>query len=296
MESAPAGSLLAFLSQVPDPRGAKGTRHPPTHGDACCRRVRYAARFRRTLRSKLGFVFSPKYQNGELRKALEATFGQQKLFECRTRVAVPTYCLANDDIRVFRTPHRGIKDDAATLAWKVGLATSAAPSFFPSCRDIDDSRLIDGGVWANNPSLLGIAEAIEKCDAQLQDIRVLSIGTFDPVAPRTTKLDNGGLLAWAKSGNAVEILMRAQSLGVTDQARGLLGKDEFGRDRVVRINPAVPAGQFKLDRPERIRDALAKASHLARTTLDQLSPFFECPARDTTPWTSLSWFSGNRNS
>ena len=30
LESAPAGSLLAFLSQVPDPRGAKGTRHPLT--------------------------------------------------------------------------------------------------------------------------------------------------------------------------------------------------------------------------------------------------------------------------
>ena len=30
LESAPAGSLLSFLSQVPDPRGAKGTRHPLT--------------------------------------------------------------------------------------------------------------------------------------------------------------------------------------------------------------------------------------------------------------------------
>ena len=54
-------------------------------------------------------------------------------------------------------------------------ATSAAPIYY-STQEIDDgSWLIDGGIVANNPSLLGYAEA--KKLFPNNNIKILSIGT-----------------------------------------------------------------------------------------------------------------------
>ncbi len=45
--------------------------------------------------------------------------------------------------------------------WAVAMATTAAPTFFPAFRLPEDHvRLIDGGVWANNPAMAGVTEAV----------------------------------------------------------------------------------------------------------------------------------------
>jgi patatin-like phospholipase/acyl hydrolase len=41
----------------------------------------------------------------------------------------------------------------------VAMATSAAPSYYAAAK-VDGHRLVDGGVWANNPSIVGISEAV----------------------------------------------------------------------------------------------------------------------------------------
>lgn len=62
------------------------------------------------------------------------------------------------------------------------LATSAAPSYFPPHRvksnSYDYGYFVDGGVFANNPSVSAIAEVLNQNPAiGLQDIRMLSLGT-----------------------------------------------------------------------------------------------------------------------
>ena len=41
------------------------------------------------------------------------------------------------------------------------LASSAAPTYFDPVQ-VDESLLADGGLWANNPSILAVTEAISK--------------------------------------------------------------------------------------------------------------------------------------
>ena len=74
---------------------------------------------------------------------------------------MPSYNVGDDDVYIFRTPHaERLRRDYRVPAWKVALATSAAPTYFPACREVDQLRLIDGGVWANNPAMVGIIEAV----------------------------------------------------------------------------------------------------------------------------------------
>lgn len=146
--------------------------------------------------------------------------------------------------------------------WKVALATSAAPTFFPSCHEVDHIRLIDGGIWANNPTMVGIVEAVSMVGVPLESIAVLSLGTTNAVANKPSNLDQGGLWQWKKT--AIDVAMRGQSHGVQGQAQHLIG-----HDRAIRLDPVVPDGLFALDKLSEER-LLGEAAHASRN----FSPVF----------------------
>lgn len=215
------------------------------------------------LRSFTHWVYR-KFPQAPLRDALQECFQDKRLADCTTRLVIPSYNLGDDDVYLFKTPHHErLKRDYKVPLWKVGLATSAAPTYFSSFQELDSLRLIDGGVWANNPTLVGIVEAVSLLRVPFQNISVLSMGTSDPVRYRRRSLDWNGRLGWAKS--AVDIVMRGQSLGIHKQAVHLLGDD-----KVIRIDPRVPEGLFALDRLT-TDELLSKAAHESRI----LSPMFE---------------------
>lgn len=59
------------------------------------------------------------------------------------------------------------------------MASTAAPSYFPSYKLRVEEReynLVDGGIYCNNPTMLGVMEALGK-GVKLEEIVVVSIGT-----------------------------------------------------------------------------------------------------------------------
>lgn len=212
----------------------------------------------------LRHVFRAKFDPGPLEEAVKECFGDKKLANSRKRLVVPSYNIGEDDVYLFKTPHHErLKRDFKVPLWKVAMATSAAPTYFPSFQQIDHIRLVDGGVWANNPILVGIAEAVSMLNLPLQAIRVLSLGTTDELKGRSCKLDRGGLLRW--KADAIDVILRGQSIGAFTQAQHLLGKE-----KVFRLDPKVPDGLFALDKLSE-GGLLSKAAHESR----HLSPFFE---------------------
>jgi patatin-like phospholipase/acyl hydrolase len=185
-----------------------------------------------------------KYSDEPLRRALNhsSAFGDRKLGDSKSRLVIPSFSLAHNEVRVFKTPHHErLRTDWQIPAWKAAIATSSAPTFFPVCSHIEDSRLIDGGVWANNPTVVGIAEAVSMLGVPLSDIHVFSLGTTDARIKRRQALDGGGILQWIRKKDVIDILMRGQSVGTNGLAAHLIGPKN-----VLRIDPVVPE-VFALD-------------------------------------------------
>ena len=205
-----------------------------------------------------------KFSPANLEVALQRHFGDRLLGSSTKRLVIPSYNLGEDDVYIFKTPHHPrLKRDHRVPAWKVALATSAAPTYFPCYRGVDHVRLIDGAVWANNPTMVGIVEACSMLGAALKQISVLSLGTSDEVVRRRGWLNWGGKLLWAST--AVDIIMRGQSMGAYKQALHLLG-----RDNVERIDPKVADGDFELDALN-AEALLGKGAHESR----KFCPTFE---------------------
>lgn len=209
-----------------------------------------------------------KYRPAVLESSLKAVFGDRLLGHSRKRLVIPSYNLGEDDVYIFRTPHaERLRRDLTVPAWQVALATSAAPTYFPACRAVEGMRLIDGGVWANNPALVAAVEAMGTLGVSLDRIRILSIGTYEGVARRPGVLDAGGAIPWAP--RVADVLLRAGSTAVNNQVRFLIGKDDL-----TRVDPRVPAKDCTIDGISQIDAMIARAMHYSRNVMPEIHTRF----------------------
>lgn len=192
----------------------------------------------RQLRSVRQLV-RPKYRPDGLERLLRSVFGERILGESRVPLVIPSFDLGENQVYLFKTPHHErLRRDWQVPYWQVATATSAAPTFFPAFSLPEDHvRLLDGGVWANNPAMVGVVEAVSMFAQPLHTIRVLSVGTTADPRTRKRKLDNGGLLQWIRSPNVVDVFLTGQSVGAFTQVQHLIG-----RDNAQRLDPPAPAG------------------------------------------------------
>ncbi|MGV8019131.1 MAG: CBASS cGAMP-activated phospholipase [Ignavibacteria bacterium] len=180
----------------------------------------------RPRKFNFGFIV-PKYSNTKLKAELKKLFGDKLLNDCKTRVCIPTINITCGKTVVRKTRHhKDLEHDYLLTAWQVATESSAAPGFFPAFEDGDKCQYIDGGLWANNPSLIGIAEAY-KLGYTLEQIKILSIGNGSNLIHKDGwKYKCLGLIGYGTS--LVDITFQAQSQGVLNIAKYLL-KDRFDR-------------------------------------------------------------------
>jgi len=210
-------------------------------------------------------VRTAKHRAANLDKAMRTVFGDTLLGDSRIPLVIPSFSLEAQRVYLFKTPHHPrLKRDWKVPMADVAMATSAAPTFLPAFR-LGSTRLIDGGVWANNPMLVAIAEARSMFGVSLDDIRILSLGTTEEVKHMPSSLDAGGLYPWATKGRS--ILLNAPAAGVHTTAVHLLGETSIHR-----ISPPVAPGQFKLDRIDD-RQIRGLAEEISRIHLPSVETF-----------------------
>jgi uncharacterized protein len=139
----------------------------------------------RTMRG----VHDERYPEPPLREILQAYMGDARLRDALKRVLVTAYEIELRQPFFFRSARA--KDDPAYdfPVWEAARATSAAPTYFEAARiaapddSTDSYALVDGGVFANNPSLCAITDLRQghhteaARPVEVEDMFMVSLGT-----------------------------------------------------------------------------------------------------------------------
>lgn len=137
----------------------------------------------RQVRALVPGLWRSRYTNEPLRAALNEVFGEKTLgyvLDRKKCVVVPAYNVTVGAPCVFKTDHAdSLSRDGRLRVVDVAMATSAAPTYLPIVSiDMPDGSkqlFVDGGVFANNPALLGIAEARSTLGVPADRLSVLSV-------------------------------------------------------------------------------------------------------------------------
>lgn len=182
-----------------------------------------------------------KLNHEELERAVKKRFKENILGDSVPRLVVPAFMMPKTEIAVFKTDHHSdFKNDWKTPMWKVARATSAAPTYLKGLEHTESGKIfIDGGVWANNPVMVAVVDALTAYDIAPDQIRVLSIGTGN--APFSLKRSSifGGWLNWAE---IIKAAMFLTTDNATAQVQLLLGPE-----RCVRLEPTNDDASVEMD-------------------------------------------------
>lgn len=128
--------------------------------------------------------FVPIYDNKVLKEELYSFFENKTVEDVLKRnkyIIVPTLCLSNSQPRIFKTDYKTEynQHNAYKLA-DIVLASCSAPTYFPVAKikhPLDDyyEYFVDGGMFANNPSVCAITEAIGNIGVNKENIKLISI-------------------------------------------------------------------------------------------------------------------------
>lgn len=237
---------------------------------------------------------APVYDLSALREALVAAWGVRRLSDSRRRLVIPSFDLTQGRAHIWRTAHlaaRAAGDTTAAAnqgaeyadanALDVALSAAAAPVYFAPHRSAAGATMVDGGVWAQNPVLLAVTEALWALGWDRADVHVLSLGSsLPPLRETEDRPVGGGLLQWLP--HLSHLFLSAQQ-----DAALVLTRQALGPDRVVRIDPEDPTGDSRVDDPADIPRFEALGRQAAAESFASLRPrFFAEPAAPFVPRTS----------
>lgn len=190
--------------------------------------------FRGRTQRDLDHFFQARYCPIHLSASFQTAFGDATLGQVRrSRFMVPAVNLTRGRTVVLRTPH--LPDPDARIDWRIVdvlQAATAAPTYFPHTTLLDGDAYCDGGLWAANPSILALAEAMriqQLCDRPNCDpdydtsaIQVLSIGTGRSTYSLSPPGDDAGILFWSQ--HVANVMAISQEQGVETPLEYLLGE------------------------------------------------------------------------
>ena len=204
----------------------------------------------------LSSYFRHRYDRGALMRVLESTFSERTLGDANSRLCIPSFDGRYGEVYIFKTPHHpDYRKDRTELMTKVAAATGAAPSYFQPLRD-GGYTFVDGGVWANNPVMIGLVDALTCFAVPRERVCILSLGCGEEsYSVGKSKVLGGGRFAWV---DIICAAMRLQSQNALGQA-GLL----IGADRIVRVDAPATDDKIALDDWSRASEELPEAANAA---------------------------------
>ena len=188
-------------------------------------------------KSRLGaFYFRSKYPAQRLEQVVRSCVADLTMGEIETPLLIMGSDISTGGVHVFKS--RYLKDlgepyvrDANVPLHDAILASCAAPTYFDPV-PIGDLLLADGGLWANNPSIMALTEALSKFKKPIEQVRILSIGTGHSVNLYSKNKFWGVVTGWGRQ-KLVSYVFRLQSAASENMAKLLL------RESYLRLDPEI---------------------------------------------------------
>jgi len=169
----------------------KGAKIFPPHNDY----------FKDKYRTFRQIFYKGKFSNSVLTSELKDFFRDKILGESNNLLLIPSFNLSKGITRTFKYPHKegGFTKDRDIKMFDAALATSAAPTYLP-IHEVENALYIDGGVWANNPVICGLLEALDYFvgdGKQFDAYSILSISSItQPIGWAHTDDKNRPFIKW----------------------------------------------------------------------------------------------------
>ncbi|KAK8551934.1 hypothetical protein V6N13_120363 [Hibiscus sabdariffa] len=178
----------------------------------------------------------PKYDGEYLHNIVREKLGETRLHQTLTNVVIPTFDIKQLQPKIFSSYEVKNKPCKNALLSDICIGTSAAPTYLPahqfetkdSTGKVEEFHLIDGGVAANNPTLVAINEVTKEITRGSPDFfpikpddytrfLVLSLGTGSQKCEEKYPAQMAakwGLLGWLTCDHStplIDVFMQASS-------------------------------------------------------------------------------------
>lgn len=179
-----------------------------------------AADAKQILDENIGKVFTKsqwwkigsKYDSKNVEALLNEKFGQLKMSDLTRPLFITAYDIRKKKLKVFGP------SDSDLVSYAV-RCSMAAPTYF----DPVDGRFVDGGLCANDPTLVGLAGLADHKSVPLSDIRCLSVVTTGTNAVEGKPVSGSwGRLKWLPrildnltSGNSADVYYISSAISDT---------------------------------------------------------------------------------
>ncbi|MGG7144560.1 patatin-like phospholipase family protein [Clostridium nigeriense] len=185
-------------------------------------------------------LIRPKFSNKALKNLINNYFEDDfKISNFKKFIFITSFYLGNKDKTSWEPVffnNLSINSTSNFIASDAILASSAAPTYFPSHKNY-----IDGGVIANSPTAISILSSLSSFPKYtIDDIVLLSIGTGNSPEKIIWKTENWGILQWSfhPFSKMKSPLLALLMDGMSD-LEDMYCK-EFLKNNYFRINPRVP--------------------------------------------------------
>ena len=186
--------------------------------------------------ARVKMFFRSRYSNKSLEQTLTEYVPRTLMGEVATPLMITSADMATGGVHVFKSRYLAdlgepYERDGNVLLRDAILASCAAPTYFDP-RPVGPHLLVDGGLWANNPSIIALTEAIAKFKKEVNQVRILSLGTGHTTTMYSHRSRWGLLTGWERD-KLIAYTFGLQSQASTSMARLIL------EDRYLRLDPTI---------------------------------------------------------
>lgn len=171
-----------------------------------------------------------KYESENLKQVLNDEFKNVKLGDIKKPLLIPATDIGYGGVHVFKSNYsKDFTRDKNVAVKEAVFASCSAPAFFDPVK-VDNYLIADGGVWANNPALAAVIDAIYRLKVNINDIQILSLGTGHSRTSYGTKINkNWGLITGWKNLEFITFLLSLQAQSTHNYLQLLLSNDQLVR-------------------------------------------------------------------